>query len=170
MEKVRLWCGQPTDRGRLKNRTELTRHRADDSARRGWYFPAGRAARVWTARSERRADVRSWYSSHSRSATSCPLSRRPTASSWRHRRLDNTWRSGPSLSTKHGQQLRRFITTKITQISLTAWYTTNKRENKASENQWRIQKISKEHAHIATWVNIWETWSQHWVQEVVWVN
>ena len=22
MEKVRLWCGQPSDRGRLKNRTE----------------------------------------------------------------------------------------------------------------------------------------------------
>ena len=23
MDKVRLWCGQPSDRGRLKNRTEL---------------------------------------------------------------------------------------------------------------------------------------------------
>ena len=23
MEKVRPWCGQPSDRGRLKNRTEL---------------------------------------------------------------------------------------------------------------------------------------------------
>ena len=24
MEKVRPWCGQPSDRGRLKNRTELS--------------------------------------------------------------------------------------------------------------------------------------------------
>ena len=26
MEKVRPWCGRPSDRGRLKNRTELQRH------------------------------------------------------------------------------------------------------------------------------------------------
>ena len=29
MEKVRPWCGQPSDRGRLKNRTELL---GDDGA------------------------------------------------------------------------------------------------------------------------------------------
>jgi len=27
MEKVRAWCGQPSDQGRLKNRTELLRGR-----------------------------------------------------------------------------------------------------------------------------------------------
>ena len=26
MEKVRPWCGQPSDRGRLKNRTELAKN------------------------------------------------------------------------------------------------------------------------------------------------
>ena len=28
MEKVRPWCGQPSDRGRLKNRTELNSHQS----------------------------------------------------------------------------------------------------------------------------------------------
>jgi len=29
MEKVRLWCGQPSDRGRLKNRTEFETNNAN---------------------------------------------------------------------------------------------------------------------------------------------
>ena len=28
MEKVRPWCGRPSDRGRLKNRTDLRSHRS----------------------------------------------------------------------------------------------------------------------------------------------
>ena len=29
MEKVRPWCGQPSDRGRLKNRTDIRPFRID---------------------------------------------------------------------------------------------------------------------------------------------
>jgi len=35
MEKVRPWCGQPSDRGRLRNRTERTEP-PQDCAKFGW--------------------------------------------------------------------------------------------------------------------------------------
>ena len=35
MEKVRPWCGQPSDRGRLKNRTETGRSKIRSASERG---------------------------------------------------------------------------------------------------------------------------------------
>ena len=39
MEKVRPWCGQPSNRGRLKNRTELTSNSRSSSSLKSFLLP-----------------------------------------------------------------------------------------------------------------------------------
>jgi len=46
MEKVRLWCGQPSDRGRLKNRTDVVQISATNAVGSQEEFPVHRLVLV----------------------------------------------------------------------------------------------------------------------------